>query len=464
MSILCGQPRSEQHLKHRLSTDHCTLPLSVQSILNHHLRRYNRSCHQDKLQQIRLTRPVSTTLDLASESPSLSPSSSPCAVSRRTMSDPEDLEQGDQVADAVRAALDSLTERRGAVRINALKSLCSALSNRYRQDVVEENSFTFMDRLTRCVQKGTDEEQALACQCMGLMVITAGCGVDPSFIQSSCKLLSVLIKDKNNSPLVRTSAIQAAAVMCFVAASEEADSRELVELVVNYVTDRSDSVASAAVEAVSLLTTVLSAEYVCDSLIHDHLQDRILKAVENPNNQVAADAAELLCLLAEIMCDQAGDDEFDFYVLEAYVGDISNAVERIHEVAGTAQKRQAKKDRGETRTTAKLILRAMDEGESPDEVLTIRRQPIHFCGWKQLAQLDFLRSYLAQGLDIHLQENELLSEIFDFELSEVRKLSKKEKKSMFSKSSQAAKDRSQKRGKERKSKQKTDRFREQDSD
>jgi hypothetical protein len=152
--------------------------------------------------------------------------------------------------------------------------------------------------------------------------------------------------------------------------------------------------------------------YTCLCAVCSHLEDRILKVAEHANNQVAADAAELLCLLAETKCTHDDLDGFDIFVLEDYVDDITDAVERLHEVAGTAQKRQAKKDRGETRTTAKLILRAMDEGESPEEVLTIRRQAISFNGWKQLAQLDFLRAYLAQGLDVHLVVGLLLPLFF----------------------------------------------------
>jgi hypothetical protein len=54
------------------------------------------------------------------------------------MSDSEDLEQIDRVGEAVRASLGSLTERRGAVRVGALRTIAGSLSNRYRLELVED--------------------------------------------------------------------------------------------------------------------------------------------------------------------------------------------------------------------------------------------------------------------------------------------------------------------------------------
>jgi hypothetical protein len=70
-------------------------------------------------------------------------------------------------------------------------------------------------------------------------------------------------------------------------------------------------------------------------------------------------------------------------------------------------------ERAQQRATFREILRSVEDGEQPSEVLTINKSKYEFFGWSQIKQLNTFRSILGAGLNLHLSKNELLTEIFD---------------------------------------------------
>lgn len=54
-----------------------------------------------------------------------------------------------------------------------------------------------------------------------------------------------------------------------------------------------------------------------------------------------------------------------------------------------------------------------DASEVPAESLIINASPLYFRKWSELVQLEVMRHYLSEGLNVHFGANTLLHDIFE---------------------------------------------------
>jgi hypothetical protein len=56
-------------------------------------------------------------------------------------------------------------------------------------------------------------------------------------------------------------------------------------------------------------------------------------------------------------------------------------------------------------------------GSEPKETLVFKHQRFNFESWPTQRRLDYFRSSLAQGLHVHMEQNELLADVFDLKFN-----------------------------------------------
>jgi len=102
-----------------------------------------------------------------------------------------------------------------------------------------------------------------------------------------------------------------------------------------------------------------------------------------------------------------------------------------------------KKDREKQRHGFKDTLAALEEGTSPIVTMTINAQQFSFDDWKSIKRLSIFRHLLGTGFQPHMQNNPLLSDIFNIYISQQRPVQKDEKQLNMALNVAEAKDRTQ---------------------
>lgn len=156
------------------------------------------------------------------------------------------------------------------------------------------------------------------------------------------------------------------------------------------------------------------------TLINKHLR-RMKFLLETSDLSVRIAAGEILALMYEMGRD----------INEDFVGDNNGLCDLLRDLATDGNKHKAKKDLRQQRSSFRDILRTVEDGVSPDEVVKFGTESVALHSWVRRRQYSAMKEILGTGVTIHLQENDLLRDIFDLgpqvKSSEVHKCSRYER-------------------------------------
>lgn len=336
----------------------------------------------------------------------------------------EDIE--DDFEHTLAENIDGATQKSSKGRQHALIAVQKALKSRIIGEFISDRKITILDCIEKCVKRGTTEDRVLASSIAALLCVQLGVGTESQFVFKTLKPhLITVIQDKTAMPVARSSCATALSVCCFIA-NEDAD--ELFEclgtleaIFDNKKTVKADEVGlySGILLAWALLLSVTPPPEAY-TLINKHLR-RMKFLLETSDLSVRIAAGEILALMYEMGRD----------INEDFVGDNNGLCDLLRDLATDGNKHKAKKDLKQQRSSFRDILRTVEDGVSPDEVVKFGTESVALHSWVQRRQYSAMKEILGTGVTIHLQENDLLRDIFDLgpqvKSSEVHKCSRYER-------------------------------------
>ncbi|XP_064632666.1 interferon-related developmental regulator 2-like isoform X2 [Lineus longissimus] len=323
----------------------------------------------------------------------------------------------DDFEEKVKDCIDGCTQKSAGGRQNCLKGLVTAFSKRYVFDFLLDRYVTITDSLERCLKKGKGEEQVLAAKCAMSLVIQLGPGAEGNEVYRSIKpIMQTVMLDRSASSKARAACAEGMAVCCFIAGG---DLEEVVTMLSTLETifsasylkgDKSPPTVTpemtqlhfAALNGWSLLLSI-SPPSAVDTLLYSHLP-KLPQLLESADVDLRIAAGEAIALMYELAREQ--DEEFEG-------DDIDNLCTILKRLATDSNKYRAKKDRRQQRSSFRDILKTIEIGESPELSIKFGPEVLIIDSWVRKRQYDMMCNCIGAGINVHLQENELVRDIFE---------------------------------------------------
>ncbi|KAM9074272.1 interferon-related developmental regulator 2 isoform 9-T9 [Megaptera novaeangliae] len=328
-------------------------------------------------------------------------------------------EQGQQedLEEKLKEYVDCLTDKSAKTRQGALESLRLALAAHLLSDFLLERRLTVADALEKCLKKGKGEEQALAAAVLGLLCVQLGPGPKGEELFHSLQpLLVSVLSDSTASPAVRLhQCASALGLGCYVAAT---DVQDLVSCLtcLEGVFSRSCGVGGstapvvpvslqgllcAALQAWALLLTICPSAHI--SRILDRQLPRLPQLLSSESVNLRMAAGETIALLFELTRDL--EEDFVYEDMEALCS-------TLRTLATDSNKYRAKADRRRQRSTFRSVLHFVEGGECEEETVRFGLEVLYVDSWARRRVYAAFKDALGSGMHHHLQNNELLRDIF----------------------------------------------------
>ncbi|XP_074860950.1 interferon-related developmental regulator 2 isoform X2 [Carettochelys insculpta] len=336
-------------------------------------------------------------------------------------------EQAQQEAeeDKLKECIDHVSDKSTKTRQAALESLRLAFSSKTLYDFLLERRLTLTDSLEKCLKKGKGDEQSLAASVLTLLCLQMGSGPEGEEVFRSLKpLLIGILTDSSASPVARQSCATALGVCCYVAAADvEVTPRPgggdlasclacLEGIFGTSCLEEGSSVPAhhspllqtlhcCALQSWSLLLTICPSSQI-RQILDNHLPKLpLLLSSEDVNLRIVA--GETVALLFELAHEL--EEEF-FYA------DTDLLCAKLKALATDSNKYRAKTDRRKQRSIFRDVLRFIENGECHAESIKFGLECMYVDSWVRRRVYHAFKELLGSGVRHHLQNNELLREIF----------------------------------------------------
>lgn len=326
--------------------------------------------------------------------------------------------QQEEVEEKLKECIDNVMDKSAKTRQVALESLRLAFSSKMLFDFLLERRLTLTDSLEKCLKKGKGEEQSLAAAVLTLLCLQMGSGPEGEEVFHSLKpLLITLLTDSSASPIARQSCATALGMCCYVAA---ADMEDLISCLAclegifgascNKETSSEPSHHSPllqvlhcnALQSWSLLITICPSTQI-KKILDNHLPKLpLMLSSDNVNLRIVA--GETIALLFEL----ARDIEEDFFYEDADL-----LCTKLKALATDSNKYRAKTDRRKQRSIFRDVLHFIENGECHEETIKFGLECMYVDSWARRRSYNAFKETLGSGVRHHLQNNELLRDIFE---------------------------------------------------
>jgi len=342
----------------------------------------------------------------------------------------EDIDKGknhynveDQVEDELKCpGVEGLFDKSYAKRMESLNQWILALRQNYIPNKLMEFHETIMDAIRRALKRGEDE---LMTGCTLLMVacVTLGDQSSNSFAPFFEIFKSIITRGKNNEEIAYC--IETLGLICFIWGDRE-NSLSCCDLFINMLLRYPNNIiiANACQRQLSLIYSTFPDEDIINFIESDPAFEKITNLIILSNDsRIKMDVGESLAFFASVVKREL-NDSYDVSYFESFI-DIESVLTNL-----TTQKKS------NSRFELREILKTIQEGIVPEVQLTIRNQKFIIDSWNHHLQMNAIRNTLATGFLNHLENNFLLSEIFDIDVpQEFIILNKNEKRQLHSKQS-----------------------------
>jgi len=197
----------------------------------------------------------------------------------------------------------------------------------------------------------------------------------------------------------------------------------------------------SALDMWCLMMTFVDSDVIVDEVIPSHVAG-IVELLSCDDLNVRLAAGEALALLCNTVSKKEENMNYSPYFWNGYF-DVEEIVSLLQSTDAHQQRKISKKDREKQRHGFKDTLAALEEGTSPIVTMTINAQQFSFDDWKSIKRLSIFRHLLGTGFQPHMQNNPLLSDIFNIFISQQRPVQKDEKQLNMALNVAEAKDRTQ---------------------
>ncbi|XP_036189377.1 interferon-related developmental regulator 2 isoform X4 [Myotis myotis] len=325
----------------------------------------------------------------------------------------DEQSQQEDLEEKLKEYVDCLTDKSAKTRQGALENLRLALASRLLPDFLLERSLTLADALEKCLKKGKAEEQALAAALLGLLCVQLGPGPKSEELFHGLQpLLVSVLTDAAASPSARLHCASALGLGCYVAAADVQDLLSCLtclEGVFSWSCDAGGSTAPASLhglfratlQAWALLLTICPSSHI--SHILDRQLPRLLQLLSSDTVNLRIAAGETIALLFELARDLEEDLTY---------GDMDALCGALRTLATDSNKYRAKADRRRQRATFRAVLHFIEGGECEEETIRFGLEVLYVDSWARRRVYAAFKDVLGSGMHHHLQNNELLRDVF----------------------------------------------------
>uniref|UniRef100_A0A8C3VJY9 Interferon related developmental regulator 2 n=1 Tax=Catharus ustulatus TaxID=91951 RepID=A0A8C3VJY9_CATUS len=323
--------------------------------------------------------------------------------------------QEEEVEDRLKEHMDNLLDKSAKARQAALQSLRLALSSRTLSEFLLERRLTLTDSLEKCLKKGKGEEQALAGTVLTLLCLQMGSGPEGEEVFRSLKpLLISVLTDSTASPSARQSLTVASlwqlwfywqvsllqdlvsCLSCLEGIFSPPSTGEVGSAPAQH-----GPLHCSALQSWSLLLTICPPSHLRSILDNRWLQlPPLLTSSSVALRILAGETIALLFELAQDLEEDLCHQDTEFLCTQLKV------------LATESNKYRAKTDRRRQRSIFRDILRFIESGEYQEETIRFGLECMYLDSWARQRTYQAFKEVLGSGIHHHLQNNELLREIF----------------------------------------------------
>ena len=278
-----------------------------------------------------------------------------------------------------------------------------------------------MDIIEKSVKKGKGEEQGVAAILSSVVATTLGPGDETeAMFKDFSALLLTTMSDASSSPSVRGKCADAIGLNLFIHGDARTTDTKDMEAVLDSLssifcgscfkgngqlqtnlTPATTAMHASCLMSWSLLLTVQSTSMVIS--LAERLGKKMSELLESPDVDLRIAAGETIALLYEICREADAEFELDNHY---------DLIDKLKQLATDHQKFRAKKDRRVQRSSFRDILKTVEDGRSPSEVIKFSRERLCLDSWCKKRQYDSFCPILGSGMNLHLTQNDLLRDIF----------------------------------------------------
>ncbi|KAF4361320.1 hypothetical protein CsatB_007445 [Cannabis sativa] len=332
-------------------------------------------------------------------------------------------------------ALDALYEKRSSTRENALSSIIAAFNNSLQHQFAEKKFATLLHQCLNSFKRGSAKEICLASHVIGLLALTVGCGDNAREIleESVLPLTQAL---KSASETAKIALLECLAVITFVGGSDPEQTERSMQIMWQVVHPKLKANVVAAKTSGATISAMISAwSFLLTTMDGWKLNPRdwqesltyLSSLLDKEDRAVRIAAGEALALIFEIgsldkfsieaksSSDGSSQEESkprQYIHIQGLKAKVINQVRSLSAEAGG--KGSAKKDLNNQRNLFREILEYFEDGYCPEVSVKIGGDSLQTSTWSQLIQLNFVKHFLGGGFVKHMQENELLHDVFGF--------------------------------------------------
>ncbi|KAK1301186.1 hypothetical protein QJS10_CPB13g00393 [Acorus calamus] len=361
--------------------------------------------------------------------------------------------------------LDNLYEKRSSTRENALSGLVSAFESNVLVGYVSNKYITLLNQYINSIKRGSALEAKKAARAIGLLALTIGAGVESQelMVESVPHLTQALKVGSDASK--KSAVLECLAIITFIGATDAEATDKVMKIIWDFMHPKSglnvsganklsSPVLVAAVSAWSFLLTVFDGWRISSNNWQESISFLTL-LLDKDDRSVRIAAGEAIALIFEtgrldkfskeltgsFVEGSNGNNIGGFGHVEALKGKILNRARDLSAEAGG--KGTAKKDLNDQRDLFHNVVDFIEHGVCPETSIKICGEVLTLSTWAQVIQMNYLKRFLGVGFNKHMQENELLHDVFDFTPKGKQQLSVKEKRIFRSPNSALNKTRTQ---------------------
>ncbi|KAJ6335272.1 hypothetical protein OIU78_011996 [Salix suchowensis] len=307
-------------------------------------------------------------------------------------------------------ALDALYEKRGSTREKALAAIIEAFNTNLPHQFVEKKFATLLHQCLNSIKKGSSKEIALACHAIGLLALTVGSGDNArEILDESVAPISHALKSSSDS-LKTVSLMECLAVVTFVSATETEETERSMQIMWQLLHPKLGSNVVAVKTPAAVVTAVVSTwAFLLTTMDGCSINSKdwqesisyFSTLLDKDDRSVRISAGEALALIFETGIEKLAAENKttpDGSVLEG-----NKYREGYTHILGLKSK-----------ILNQDVLEFLEDGYIPDISMKIGGDSLQMSTWSELIQLNFLKHFLGGGFVKHMQDNELLHDVFGF--------------------------------------------------
>ncbi|KAI8025147.1 hypothetical protein LOK49_LG02G03347 [Camellia lanceoleosa] len=305
-----------------------------------------------------------------------------------------------------------LFDSREQIKEDALLKIIEAFTNYTGHEIAQNKFATIMLRCLHFIKKGSTKEICLATKTIGLlaMIISRGDNAHELFEES----LSTYSKPLNFED-ASVKKLNCLAMVTFVGAKNFWEIEESMKILWQFIVANSDSkiilneesapVLTAAIFAWSFLLTAIDGW----NLDNKYWQGAIsyLLNLLKMEESVCAACVDALAIIFEKNCVEK-------FSIEAYKAFMHSAINKVDTNMDQKQwKTNIVEQIKEACDQNWEIVRLFEDENSLQTSTNIGKNCPTFSTLSQLTKMKFIKQFLGDGFEVHMQENELLHQVFD---------------------------------------------------